>query len=55
MEKAAIVFGGVTVLIGIIGVAVGFYPPNGDGAVLIAGAVILGSGIISRAIMGQRR
>ena len=53
MEKAALIIGGWFALVGFVGVAARFFPPY-DGEIAIAGAVIFGSGIIARAIAGQK-
>ncbi len=49
MDTIALIVGGLLFIIGILGVMVGFFPPN-DGALAIAGAVVFGAGMVSKAL-----
>ncbi|HPO07504.1 MAG TPA: hypothetical protein PLZ55_02465 [bacterium] len=53
MEKTALVVGGLLTVIGIIGIVLNLFPPN-DGALAIAGAILFGAGVVSKAISGRK-
>ncbi|HPA45116.1 MAG TPA: hypothetical protein PK395_05060 [bacterium] len=52
MVKTSLVVGGLFTVIGIIGIVLNLFPPN-DGALAIAGAIIFGAGVVSKAIVGR--
>ena len=55
MNILVMIIGGFIATVGIAGVVWRFFPPSNDGALAIAGAVILASGVISNAITSTRQ
>ncbi len=53
MEKIALNVGAWLCGFGIVSVVVKLFPPNG-GALAIAGAIIFGAGVVSKAIAGRK-